>query len=164
MARSRFSFAARLELSIERGILPHFVRSAPPSRGRLFRSMSDPRPQVRRGDWFWTRHWHSRVVCKFYRYPPSRNWAERILRDIPPGTYLGPVHEVEETDLFTSIRIPTGERPDRLAWLNVWRAGDHRRPDRGVHYAFKVEDAGEWGEWHNRGWVNFYIDGQNPRQ
>ena len=79
--------------------------------------------------------------------------------EIPPNFYLGPVHEVEQSTLFTTIRIPTG-RGDELGWVNVWRRGQDR-PDVGVLFALPVEEA-VVASWRDRGWVNQFID-RGPR-
>ena len=113
----------------------------------------------RRGDWYYSRGPSSRVVLKFYGFPPSVGVESRVLPEfrVAPGSYIGPVHEVEETPRFQSVLVPhplVGE----LVWLNVWRNFDDGS---GVEYALRVSDA-TLQEWAERGWVDQYLDEQ-PR-
>ena len=104
------------------------------------------RPLVQRGDWFQGRGPMSRVVLRYYLLPPSQGLPAYTDTRIEPWQYLGPVHEVEETAVFTSILVPHfGEGPD-LRWVNAWRSG--------VDFAYKVEI---W-PWILLGWRNRFLD------
>ena len=113
------------------------------------------RPTPRRGDWIESRGANSNIVLKFYSAPPGHGGGDEI--DVPrvgPHQYLGPVHDVDDSKHFVSVRLPhptTGE----LAWMNIWST--RRGPDTpgGVHYAFIVPD---WrlAAWLREGFRNEY--------
>ena len=115
------------------------------------------RPTPRRGDWIESRGANSSIVLKFYSAPPGHGGGDEI--DVPrvgPHQYLGPVHDVDDSKHFVSVRLPhptTGE----LAWMNIWST--RRGPDTpgGVHYAFIVPD---WrlAAWLRQGFRNEYQD------
>ena len=107
------------------------------------------RPTPRRGDWIESRGANSSIVLKFYSAPPGQGGGDEI--DVPrvgPYQYLGPVHDVDDSKDFVSVRLPhptTGE----LAWLNIWLA--RRR----AHDAFIGPD---WrlAAWLREGFRNEY--------
>ena len=115
-------------------------------------------PTPRRGDWIESKGANTNIVLKFYSAPPGHGGGDEI--DVPthvgPHQYLGPVHDVDDSKHFVSVRLPhptTGE----LAWMNIWST--RRGPDTpgGVHYAFIVPD---WrlAAWLRQGFRNEYQD------
>ena len=116
------------------------------------------RPTPRRGDWIESRGANSSIVLKFYSAPPGHGGGDEIdvLTHVGPHQYLGPVHDVDVSKHFVSVRLPhptTGE----LAWMNIWST--RRGPDTpgGVHYAHVVPD---WrlAAWLRQGFRNEYQD------
>ena len=51
---------------------------------------------------------------------------------IAPGTYLGPVAAVSQTETFTTINVANW-------WINIWHKPLAR--DTGIDYAYKVQDV-----------------------
>ena len=114
------------------------------------------RPTPRRGDWIEAKGASSRIVLKFYSAPPKRGIEIEAHTYVNPHQYIGPVHDVEDSVEFVSVRLPhptTGE----LAWMNIWST--RRGPDTpgGVHYAYRVPD---WrlAAWLRQGFRNEYQD------
>ena len=92
---------------------------------------------------------------KSYLAPPRIGGCEIDVPRVGPHQYIGPVHDVDDSKYFVSVRLPhptTGE----LAWMNIWST--RRGPDTwGVHYAFIVPD---WrlAAWLREGFRNEYQD------
>ena len=62
-----------------------------------------------------------------------------------PGTYLGPVAAVSQTETFTTINVANW-------WINIWHKSCARARDvTGIHYAYKVPDA-VVRDWVREGW------------
>ena len=57
---------------------------------------------------------------------------------VSPNAYVGPVHNVDHSELFTSVLVPHPEHKDLLVWMNIWTArGPHNCP---VHFAHVVTE------------------------
>ena len=65
-----------------------------------------------------------------------------------PGTYLGPVHDVEVSSRFVSIRIPHPEMRDVSTWTNIWKPA--------ILMALPVQKHTLQG-WTRAGWRNYYV-------
>ena len=124
-----------------------------------FRTSDPVVPAV--GDWFQC----TTVPLRFYKFSPcqalghplsgmarcgrvcfeSRTW---------PGMYIGPCHEVEHTENFVSIRVPSPEDRTALVWTNVWKRGSNGQ--RSLQIAVKV-DSSTVVRWHSMGWEDRYL-------
>ena len=110
--------------------------------------VTDERPGVDIGDWFRTAVGRNHC-CRMYCLP-----GRGLIGNIDPGTYIGPVHDVEETDQFLTVLVPSrglhlsrhDTIPD-LVWITVHcthnRQHDWNRP---VAYAHKVapDEVDRW--------------------
>ena len=75
----------------------------------------------------------------------------------PTGTYLGPVHDVEETTRFTAVLIPHPKDATLLVWVNVWTSQNPAGEPASVFFCAKV-DPEEVAGWLRAGWENKFID------
>ena len=127
-------------------------------------------PKVR-GDWYYTptgvRH-----CCRMHLAPG----LGPPIGNVPPGTYLGPVHDVEWNGEYFAICVPyvrsayfqkywPSDAPS-LVWISTYCArnrsddwsGNWSRP---VHFAKKVPPRETKG-WTDQGWVNQFLDDCAP--
>ena len=119
-------------------------------------------PPTVRGDWYYTptgvRH-----CCRMHLAPG----LGPPIGNVPPGTYLGPVHDVEWNGEYFAICVPYvltasqqvfENRLDApsLVWISIYCAQTHRR-GRPVHFAKKVSPK-EIQSWADHGWVNQFLD------
>ena len=129
----------------------------------LWAPPGDRRPLPVRGDWMrqlappeaeqvCIRCWDN-VSCQ----------EEQVQHVIVPGPahgghYHGPVHAVDHTDQYTSVKVP---HPDHhragLAWIHVWAAFDGRGEYRGLAFCSEVPEE-ELVSWESAGWVDRYLD------
>ena len=114
-----------------------------------------PRPRPVPGDYLRSRthpyfrsmpH-NERVVCKGYTSPPSR--PGRCIGTVSPGTYLGPVSDVEHTHHFVTVRINGW-------WINIWTS---QGP--GVDCYASLVPYPEVHLWERHGWEHRYQDGKD---
>ena len=116
--------------------------------------MGSERPRPRRGDWIEAKGASSRIVLKFYSAPPKRGIEIEAHTYVNPYQYLGPVHDVEDSAEFVSVRLPhptTG----KLVWTNIcsWSCTKARGGD----YAFVVADE-RLAAWLREGFRNEFLD------
>ena len=109
-----------------------------------------------RGDWFQT----TTVQLRFYDFPPSATvehvfsgmarCAERpLINRLRAGTYIGPVHEVEVSSKFLSVRVPHPEGMSILVWVNIWKPT--------IQLVCPVQ-RNILKMWRSAGWCDWYID------
>ena len=77
-------------------------------------SLSDrSRPEPRRG-WIQARGPRSKVKLKFYTAPFSQMTGTEVRGRVSPNAYVGLVHNVDHSELFTSVLVPHPEHKDLL--------------------------------------------------
>ena len=121
--------------------------------------MANATPIVIRGDWFRTAVGKCHC-CRMYCLPGTG-----LLGDISPGTYIGPVHDVDVSAEFWAILVPfphSGASWDpmfpSLVWISVYCAHNfHNNWNRSVAYAIRVPRS-TCVEWGRNGWVNTFFD------
>jgi hypothetical protein len=125
--------------------------------------MAQQRPAPVRGDW--ARRVANVGTVRFWFYSPSIGVEHR-----PPGRctvrqgdFLGPVHEVQVTRQFVSIRVPYPEFPSLLVWVNIWSSRNHLGVLCGVAYC-RVVPPQEHEHWVRRGWTDHFIDESDDHQ
>ena len=103
-------------------------------------SLSDPRrPKLRRGDWIQAKAPRSKVNLTFYTAPFSQMRGTEVSGSVNPNAYVGPVHDVDHSDMFTSVQVPHPDDKHLLVWMNIWTArGSHSCP---VTVAHVVKDT-----------------------
>jgi hypothetical protein len=113
-----------------------------------------PRPDPQVGDWLRA----GRIRLRFWEFAPSDDipivarWRECNFE------FMGPVHASEETERFTSVRIPNPAFPDEeLVWLNIWCYENAARQRRGVNFA-TIVPVDMVLSWQQRGWQNRFLD------
>ena len=103
-----------------------------------------PFPAV--GSYYRTPHAASAIRCKAYTGPPvlfgDTLRGGMYITTIAPGTYLGPVAAVSQTEPFTTINVANW-------WINIWHK--RARDVTGIHYAYKVPDK-VVRDWVREGW------------
>ena len=140
-------------------LLQYFAQVRFSTNMRPFRTNEPDVPIA--GDWFQT----TTVPMRFYKSSPAaaldHPWSgmarcgEIFLRDrLLPGSYIGPVHEVEKTERFISVRVPHPEDPTVLLWANVWKRTNHKNGS--LQIALKVSHHILW-RWQSRGWESRYV-------
>ena len=123
----------------------------------------DPwRPEPRRGDWIQARGPRSKVKLKFYTAPFShmrlseRGDATPIGTQVPgsvsPNGYVGPVHDVDHSDMFTSVQVPHPDDKHLLVWMNIWTITARGS----VLFAHVVTDT-ELANWFRQGFQHVFI-------
>ena len=122
-----------------------------------------PRPTPQRGDWFVTYSYNDKAPrCRQWPLPPSTGNVWHSLRGVrgavfvlPYGTYFGPVHEVEHSECFVSVRVPAVyPAPDAglwLIWINVWTSSG-----KGTSLAKPIAKETKLN-WILRGWVDLFL-------
>ena len=129
-----------------------------------------PRPEPRRGEYWKSRTNHAGIVCRGYTEAPSVGLGTpggRPIWTFPPGSFLGPVHNVERTSRFVSIQVPGPLAWNQLVWVNVWcqkarrtpyrsRGRVRRQDDEGVDYAVKVPYS-VVRSWRAAGWEDRFF-------
>ena len=111
------------------------------------------RPEPCRGDWIQARGPRSKIKLKFYTAPFSQRTGTEVPGRVSPNAYVGPVHDVDHTDLFTSVQVPHPDDENLLVWMNIWTArGSHSGP---VHFAHVVQDM-ELLNWFRQGFQNVF--------
>ena len=105
-----------------------------------------PRPYPRVGSYVRAKchgkHHPTKIVCKGYYAAPS---VARVgsdsgwLGNIEPGTYLGPIAAVDQSERYVSVFINGW-------WINIWSTERG-----GTTFAFPVPDQ-EVRRWVRRGW------------
>ena len=111
-------------------------------RSARWSSEMDPRPDVKRGDYFRTRPRYSRIRCKGYTAPP---WDGLYCGTLSPSFTFGPVETWIHGDKFTTVLVNGW-------WINVWT---HKRHECGQKFATKIPPW-EVLQWHQRGWQDVY--------
>ena len=105
----------------------------------------------------------TRICLRCYALPPSAGVEGRQNRvpcgRFPPGTYLGPVHDVNHTYgvyglCFVAVLVPHPETAE-LVWTNIWTM--HKHSNYGVAFATLISPL-EIEAWQRRGWVNRFLD------
>ena len=98
-----------------------------------------PRVHPSKNDYFLTKPVPTNICCKAYVNPPSVEDRYGYILTIAPGTYLGPVEEVEHTHRFVTIRV-------KGYWINVWTS------ERGGKHFAKAVNKATVDQWTRRGW------------
>ena len=98
-----------------------------------------PRVYPSENDYFLTKPEPTEIRCKAYADPPSVGNKSGYILTIDPGTYLGPVEEVEHTHRFVTIRV-------KGYWINVWTS------ERGGNHFAKAVNKDTVEQWIRRGW------------
>ena len=116
--------------------------------------LSDPcRPTPCRGDWIQARGPRSKVKLKFYTAPFSHRTGTEVPGSVSPNAYVGPVHDVDHSDMFTSVQVPHPDDKHLLVWMNIWTArGSNSSP---VNFAHVVKDE-ELLNWFRQGFQNVF--------
>ena len=114
---------------------------------------------IRRGDWIRSHGHQSRVTLKYYTKGPSYmnsgyQGNEITGERIPPHTYIGPVHDVDNLHPeYLAVLLPIRDTGS-LGWVNV----QHRpRPWRVVEFA-QVVSRDTLASWRANGFQNFFLD------
>ena len=119
--------------------------------------VTNVRPDVGPGDWF--RTVMGRVhCCRMYCLP-----GVELIGNVSPGTYIGPVHDVKESDTFVAILVPflglhsnTSATIPELVWITVHCAHNLQHDwNRPVAYAHKVA-SDELNRGKQNGWMNCF--------
>jgi len=112
-----------------------------------------PRPYPQVGDWMRAGH----VPLRFWEFAPSENIHSKARWRECNFEFMGPVHDMEETERFTSVRIPNPAFPDEdLVWLNIWCYENKARQRRGVNFA-TIVPVDMVLSWQQRGWRNRFL-------
>ena len=83
-------------------------------------SLSDrSRPEPCRGDWIQARGPRSKVKLKFYTAPFSQITRTAVPGSVNPNAYVGPAHDVDHSDMFTSVQVPHPDDKRLLVWMNI---------------------------------------------
>ena len=69
---------------------------------------------------------------------------------VSPNGYVGPVHDVDHSDMFTSVQVPHPDDKHLLVWMNIWTARNS------VFLAHVVTDT-ELANWFRQGFQNVFI-------
>ena len=115
-------------------------------------SLSDRRrPEPRRGDWIQAKGPRSKIKLKFYTAPRMR--GTEVSGSVNPNAYIGPVHDVDHSDMYTSVQVPHPIDKSLLVWINIWTLrGSDSCP---VMFAHVVKDT-ELASWFRRGFHNVF--------
>ena len=95
----------------------------------------------------------SAIVLKFYTVPPGHGRSVEIPGVVFPSQFIGPVHAVEQSDLFCSVLVPHPFFAPLLAWMNIWSCCQGS----GVELAHIVPDA-VLATWLRDGFQTLYWD------
>ena len=81
--------------------------------------------QPLRGDWYQSKKAPTRICCKEYTNPPGDPVRGECVLFLPPGTWFGPVHEVQNKVYgeFVAVKVPSHILPDTLVWINIENEG-----------------------------------------
>ena len=74
------------------------------------------------------------------------------------GRYLGPVHGVDLSQLFTAVLVPHPDDVEVLVWVNVWTSRNLSGEYRGVSFCSMVPRV-LTDDWRLSGWEDWYKDG-----
>ena len=112
-----------------------------------------PTPQV--GDYYMTRKPPTTIRAKAYVDPPSaRRTGLQSVWTYPCGSIIGPVHEVEVSKYYVTVRVPDPCDWGRLVWVNVTFRKDAALYD--VQFATRVP---QWvvRDWVSQGWSHPWV-------
>ena len=88
---------------------------------------------------------------------PSHNLPAEGPNLGPAGTYIGPVHDIDDTGRFAAVLVPHPNEEHMLVWVNVWAAYTPFRGmlHRDVTFCRRVP---KWQQhqWQARGWTDQY--------
>jgi hypothetical protein len=76
---------------------------------------------------------------------------------VTQGDFLGPVHKVDVTSEFVSIRVPYPKFPSLLVWVNIWSSHNHLGVVHGIANCSVIPPK-ERERWVRRGWTDQFID------
>ena len=144
---------------LDEGVEFHFLDGHPLDADASPHFLGSVRPRPLRGDWFRSRRC-GKIRLRAYWTAPSMGLLDASLPafpdvEIPPGVYVGPVHDIDVTDTYVAVLVPHPVVGDALVWINVWCSHGKHFGDPPVDFAIKVPDH-ETARWYDRGWRNVY--------
>ena len=76
----------------------------------------------------------------------------------PAGTYIGPVHDIDNTGRFAAVLVPHPNEEHMLVWVNVWAAYTPFRGELHQDVTF-CKRVPKWQQlqWEARGWRDQYL-------
>ena len=114
------------------------------------------RPSPVRGDWFRAL---ASLGGRCWLLAPSENTPVRGPKITHwEGRYLGPVHDVDLSQLFTAVLVPHPDDVEVLVWVNVWTSRNLSGEYRGVSFCSMVPRV-LTDDWHLSGGEDRYKDG-----
>ena len=75
----------------------------------------------------------------------------------PRGTYIGPVHRMDHTELFAAVFVPHPVDVTRLVWVNVWSSKNVSGQPASVFFCRAV-DPKKVARWNRAGWEDRFQD------
>jgi hypothetical protein len=120
----------------------------------LVDAMVCSRLHVQQGDWFRTKKAN---MGRCWMIPPSKNDPCRGAPLGPEGTFIGPVHNVDETERFIAVLVPHPHRNwDLPVWVNVWTSQDKEGRPSSVYFCDPIPKR-ECDKWRGMGWIDHYM-------
>ena len=106
----------------------------------------------------------------WYYTSPSQGLPEKASRcGHHQGTVFGPIHDVEDSWPFISVKVPTpkvallqNEHLPELVRINIYTENHYCGEGFGHHYC-EVVSEDEVQSWKSQGWTNFWIEADGPQ-